>query len=54
MLKLGIESNEVCNQIVKAVGAEVLKLFPEELVKQYKTTSTMKGKQKHVCLSIRL
>ena len=43
MLKLGIESEEACDPIARAVGTEVLKTFPEELVKQYKTTSSMQG-----------
>ena len=43
MLKLGIESEGACNPIARAVGTEVLKTFPEELVKHYKTTSSMQG-----------
>ena len=43
MLKLGVESKGMCNSIIRAVGAEVLKSFPEDLVKQYRTTATMKG-----------
>ena len=44
MLKLGIESEGACNPIARAVGTEVLKTFPEEIVKQYKTTSSMQGR----------
>ena len=42
MLKLGIEAEESCNPMARAVGTEVLKLFPEELVKHYKTTAKNK------------
>ena len=48
MLKLGIEAEESCNPMARAVGTEVLKLFPEEFVKQYKTTAkTMKGQKNY-------
>ena len=42
ILKLGIEAEESCNPMARAVGTEALKLFPEEFVKHYKTTAKNK------------
>lgn len=41
MLKLAIESEEACDPVSRAVGSEILKIFPDNLVKEYKYTMSI-------------
>ena len=41
MLKLAIESEQACDPVARTVGSEVLKIFPDDLIKKYKYTMSI-------------